>query len=242
MASVLYKYYPPERADVLKRRTIYFSHASVFNDPFECTPFIAAASKELAIIGKSTLPSTVFTDLERRYNQARLDTDRANNLIFSLTSEPHHLPMWAYYGAAHTGFVVGFDTSNPNFTNRKDGKPRRLARVVYDEHRPAALFADEVTEEHMLLTKSLCWRHEFEWRMFESPFNSDENQPVVPGVWGFRVDPRAVNCVILGQRIQPDAEQRIRQVLSELEYEHVKLLRIRLHPQRFELISDLVDA
>jgi hypothetical protein len=38
---VLYKYYPPERVDNLERRRIYFSHAAVFNDPFEIAPNFA---------------------------------------------------------------------------------------------------------------------------------------------------------------------------------------------------------
>jgi hypothetical protein len=42
----LYKYVTPERIDILKHARIGFSHASVFNDPFEMRPFFEYLEKE----------------------------------------------------------------------------------------------------------------------------------------------------------------------------------------------------
>jgi hypothetical protein len=42
----LYKYVTPERIDILKHARIGFSHASVFNDPFEMKPFFEYLEKE----------------------------------------------------------------------------------------------------------------------------------------------------------------------------------------------------
>jgi hypothetical protein len=47
MGIVLYKYYAPERVDVLERQMIYFSAPGAFNDPFEGEPFVEAAATYL---------------------------------------------------------------------------------------------------------------------------------------------------------------------------------------------------
>ena len=94
---------------------------------------------------------------------------------------------------------------------------------------------DEIREQDMLLTKSDHWKHEREWRMFENVFNSDENSPIVPGVWGFRFQSKAVDRVLLGARIAHDTEQRIRKVLVQPEYHHVKLISVLIDEREFRL-------
>jgi hypothetical protein len=136
---------------------------------------------------------------------------------------------------AHEGFAIGFNTAEQSFANRADGSSRRLERVNYSYLRPRAKTVDEVRDQDMLLTKSDHWRHEKEWRMFEDVFNADENVPVVPGVWEFHFEPKAVDRVLLGARIAHETEQRIRTVLLQPEYHQVKLIRVSIDEREFRL-------
>jgi hypothetical protein len=105
--------------------------------------------------------------------------------------------------------------------------------VNYSYLRPAVDTVDELGEQEMLLTKSSHWQYEKEWRMFESPFNSDENQPINPGVWGFRLEPDSVERVVFGVRIAPETEARIMAALNQLEFKHVILIRAYLDDEEF---------
>jgi len=232
---ILYKYYPPERVDVLERRMLYFCHPSVFNDPFECEPFVESACTREAVIATPNGRGVVRTKYEIEFDQAQLDQQKSNILIFSLSEEGENLLMWAHYAAAHSGFAIGFDSSKPSFSSRADGTSRRLEQVNYSYLRPRAKTPDEIREQDLLLTKSLHWQHEKEWRMFESPFNSDENAPVAEGVWGFRFNPEVVERIVLGARIAQSTEERIRAALAASAYKHVSLIRIHIDDRNFRL-------
>jgi len=241
---ILYKYYPADRADVLERRIIYFSHPSAFNDPFELAPYFRPSIPErLHKILKEDLnypprelpkhyeDMTVRSKLER----AKLEDEHKHTLVFSMSEEADQFMKWAYYATGHSGFAIGFHSDHERLKNRLDGGSRRLQQVNYATLRPAVDRFDELREQEMLLTKSTHWMHEKEWRMFESPFNSDENHSVVPGVWGFRLEPATVNEVVLGARIVVSTEQRILTALSTPAFKHVLVRRIVLDEEQFRL-------
>jgi DUF2971 family protein len=176
-----------------------------------------------------------------RREWAKLEEQQKHTLIFSAAQEGDNILMWGHYGAGHTGFAIGFRTDAPSFHQRLDGGSRNLRRVNYSYLRPAVDTVDELGEQEMLLTKSSHWQFEKEWRMFESPFNSDENQPIKPGVWGFRLEPDSVERVIFGVRIAPETEARIMAVLNQLEFKHVILIRAYLDHEEFAVKHRLVD-
>jgi hypothetical protein len=149
--------------------------------------------------------------------------------------------MWGHYAAGHTGFAIGFRTDAPSFHQRLDGGSRNLRRVNDSYLRPAVDTVDELGEQEMLLAKGSHWQYEKEWRMFESPFNSDENQPIKPGVWGFRLEPDSVERVVFGVRIAPEPEARIMAVLNPLEFKHVILIRAYLDDEEFAVKHRVVD-
>jgi hypothetical protein len=235
---ILYKFYSPARVDVLERRILYFCHPSVFNDPFECEPFIEySCLPEPAHMTNEA--GVLRTKDELDFDHVKLQEQKRNILIVSLTEEVDNLLMWAHYGASHSGFAVGFDSTKESFTNRADGAPRRLGQVNYSYLRPRARTPEDVRDQELFLTKSLHWQHEREWRMFESPFNSDENTPVCEGVWGFRFAPDAVERIVLGCRIAADTEARIRAVSADPAYAHVKLLRMETDERNFRVVPRL---
>src|SRR5262245_60388936 len=170
----VYKYCSPERIDVLKTGMIMLSRPYVFNDPFELKPhyetfeeFVlpvpATASptvkKQIAIIqakiAKQLLsPSAIDKVLE----------DATQTIVvLSLSETPDSLLMWAHYGAANTGFVIGF--SEPERILKIDSPHRHVARVNYQVERPIKTTFGEITNDELLLTKSVEWADEKEWRI-----------------------------------------------------------------------------
>jgi hypothetical protein len=247
---VLYKYYPPERVDVLERRIIYFAHPSVFNDPFELQPYFRntwAESIQQAI-GAGTAPSpfvqeniTLRMTMTPQLQQQLLADRHKQTLIFSTSQDGVSLLLWGHYAAGHTGFAVGFKSGEPSFHQRLDGTSRKLQRVNYSSQRPAADTVDQLREQEMLLTKSSDWLYEKEWRMFESPFNADENQPVTPGVWGFRLEPSSVERVVIGVRASEETKRRIVSVLKHPDFQHVHLIEAYLDDEEFQIKHRLVE-
>jgi hypothetical protein len=240
----LYKYYPSQRIDNLERRMIYFAHPSVFNDPFELQPYFRLSVSEKLHEVLALDPGRAPRPLPEAYlrlatrsklERAKLEDENKHTLIFSTARERDHLLMWAHYAEGHAGFSVGFDSDHKKFHTRLDGVPRKLQRVNYSTLRPSVDMLNELREQEMLLTKSVHWQHEREWRMFESPFNSDENDPIAPHVWGFRLEPETMQCVILGARITEPNEGRIREVLADPDLKHVPLFKVELDREEFEL-------
>jgi hypothetical protein len=118
---------------------------------------------------------------------------------------------------------------------RQDGKPRALAKVRYSTHRPSAHTIDDLREDEILLTKSIEWAHEAEWRMFENPFNADGDEQPVQDCWPFHVEPDVIDAVIVGARASIDTAIRATEILSYDHYQHVKLLKCFVDDAEFRL-------
>jgi len=245
---ILYKYYPPERFDILRDRFVYFSHPNRFNDPFELEPHLESVNitpakaeilaKSLQQSGLSFTKEEILANTETdAHRRKAIEELKQNLLILSLSEEPDNLLMWAHYAAAHTGFVVGFDTAIDSFVNRADGRSRHLSKVRYSTHRPSAESVFDVQEQEVRLTKSVEWMHEKEWRMFEAPFNADGDSvdPQNSSCWPFRFLPDVVVRVVLGARVSKATEEKIRGIVHTPEYGHVKLIRSVIDERQFRL-------
>jgi hypothetical protein len=112
--------------------------------------------------------------------------------------------------------------------------------VNYSYLRPPIKTIEEFGEQEMLLTKSSHWQYEREWRMFESAFNADDNNPICPNVWGYRLEPETVERVVLGSRIAADIKARIMAVLDQPEFRHVIVVQAVLDEEEFEIRHELV--
>ena len=136
---VLYKYYPPERIDVLGRSILRFSPPTLFNDAFDCVHNIPDKS---------------------RYRRLM---DRVDLGILCLTEDPDNHLMWVQYAAQHKGFVVGFNTSDAFFEQQSV----RPSKVDYCSA-PPPLLAPDVPLLNLSLIKSDAWTYEREWRCVRS--------------------------------------------------------------------------
>lgn len=240
-SKLLYKYYPPERVDVLENKTIYFTHPSKYNDPFEGSPYVEMAFD----------PEQVSEELPEEYRPLKKRRQLAKDyltkkfalayigrdiLVFSVSELADNPIMWAHYAASHEGFAVAFDATHTSFCRRADGGPRHLQRVNYSYLRPKFSTAEELEAnfQKLFLVKSNHWQHEREWRMFESP-HSDNAVAVKKWLWGFQYDPAAVRRIFLGTRMSSETAHRIADVLAQPDFRHVTTAWMARHQKEYRL-------
>ena len=106
--------------------------------------------------------------------------------------------MWSHYTASHSGFCLGFDTSDYF---------RHAKRVDYTRTRPALrlIYGDKAADEDWMTTittKASCWSYEEEWRIHKNTH----------GLWEF--PPEQLRQVILGCKIRQKHEEMIQEWLK----------------------------
>jgi hypothetical protein len=147
--TVLYKYLPPERIDILENMELRFSRPSEFNDTFD-SHYLVPKSQGL----KGT---TARMRLKSRLG------------ILCLAEQPYDQLMWVHYARNHTGFVLGFDRKASFFHEEH----RVLRKVVYQEG-PDVLPTPDM---NACFFKSDQWKHEHEWRCVRE-FQPSESRAV----------------------------------------------------------------
>jgi hypothetical protein len=188
----LYKYQSVSARSLenLKLRTLWFSHPSAFNDPFDCA--IQVGFKDLTTddlervhsyyLSRDDLPPQVRESLVsnsagspefRRMIEAALAgftdsplTGQSRNLgVACFSAKNDDLLMWSHYADGHRGFCLEFDTSEEPFSKSEP--------VMYVDDVPLVNPVDTLDGKStgsgiidvMLRTKHSAWRYEQEWRV-----------------------------------------------------------------------------
>jgi hypothetical protein len=120
--------------------------------------------------------------------------------VCSLAGDKKNHLLWAHYAAAHTGVCIEFDATTGPFP---------LAyRVKYQADYPTVEYPirKDKTALVPLLTKSVLWKYEQEFRSLINPdrpppFENDGTAAIIP--------PQAVTGVFLGVRISTDHREQI---------------------------------
>ena len=159
----LFKYVPPERVDILENGKIAFTPPGRFKDPFEFRPELAGrtarvllkdtvkqhekelipnahtlSARQLKRARRALLKNADEQGVLARTREAftrviatRADTDFG---VLCLSAVGNDNLMWYHYADGHRGFVIEFDSEQPEF--RKLGKPWKIEYVssqpVYD--------------------------------------------------------------------------------------------------------------
>ena len=178
MPPVLFKYFAPERLDVLTRGRIRVSQRQAVNDPQDFRPpFVDAAPDdvlarvlEAQVANDPEVPVAARPGLVRhmvsKYRDEMLQRVLANirtpDLIgmVCLTDRPDIEEMWQKYAAGATGFVVGFNMTVLAGTYL----PRLVVRRVRYTDMPIRFVYDGIPDLTAFYQKSLRWREESEWR------------------------------------------------------------------------------
>jgi len=223
----VYKYCPPERIDILQSGMIMLSKPRVFNDPFELKPHCKTLQELVLPIPANATPQMKvrIDEMQARINNqvmppSTIDTILENKtqtiVILSLSEVPNSLLMWAHYAAAHTGFVIGF--SSPDEILAIDSPHRHIAKVNYAVERPGEVTFEEITNDELLLTKSIEWKYEQEWRILDSLYSADGDAPKsAPDSWPFKFRRESITQVIVGCRASDGFVKEIEHVLDSNE-------------------------
>jgi hypothetical protein len=136
--------------------------------------------------------------------------------------------LWSYYAEGHSGIAVRFNTNR----NHLAAIPKNLpVEVKYANDFPVINYHESRTHEFLKSifgTKSIAWKHEEEWRLV-----------LVEGSGYVHIPPKMINGVILGMRIDPVCEQKIRSWVGTRS-PAIELLGVITRPNSSEL--DLVPA
>ncbi|MDP2144282.1 MAG: DUF2971 domain-containing protein [Gallionella sp.] len=158
--------------------------------------------------------------------------------ILCLTESPDNLLMWSHYADSHQGFVIEFDTTVPFFDQRKspEDELRHLRKVIYQERRPS-LILSEVENFSSLLTKSVDWSYETEWRMMLPLFSA--SRIIGDGATAIHLYefPRsAIRAIIFGCRMPKAEVDKIRQILHRAnDFNDVLCLQVQIDETHYRL-------
>src|SRR5262245_42021305 len=159
----LFKYVVPDRVDTLTNASLRFTQPHLFNDPFEMQPVLNSLLSEEE-------EKRIGLEVDSSYIRSIADEILPNLYeklgILCLTEKSDNLLMWAHYADHHRGFVLEFDPHHEFFNRKKGGDDlyHHPAKVGYSDTRPSVSFKDYLGVV-TLLTKSVEWEYEQEWRM-----------------------------------------------------------------------------
>jgi hypothetical protein len=189
---------------------------------------------------------------ELRYQLNKTIYEKLNAIvgILSLSEIPDGLLMWSHYTDSHKGFVIGFDSTNKFFDQRKssDDPIRRVMQVSYSKERPSFTGFSKKPDEseqikfanHMIMTKADVWAYEREWRMLQTLDSADEKIEEKSTVYLYRIPPKCVTSIILGCRMSFNDETSIRNILMTQEFTHVRLFKAEQDRNDYRL--NLIEA
>ncbi|WP_085908873.1 DUF2971 domain-containing protein [Kiloniella majae] len=156
--------------------------------------------------------------------------------VLSLSSDPESLLMWSHYADEHRGFIIEIDENHPciNSPRSEDDEFFHPRPVLYSEKRPSLEFSD-LDGTILLLTKSLDWGYEKEWRVIK-PISSGSQSNLNKNVYLFDLPADAIQGIILGANMGNDQRQQVENIIiSNDRYAHIKVKEAQLQANSYSL-------
>lgn len=260
----IYKYFGPERIDVLKYGQIAYTPPSRFNDPFDMNPAVDIdVSDEILdmycdLFGKDlsqeNQTSTMLGNIRIEYKSVmRNDKIRINremnadftNLnsvgVFCCTEHKNDMLMWSHYADHHEGFVVEFDLTHPFFEER-------MFSVIYHDNRPrlTSPTKSDIETINLVCTKSSKWESEKEWRSIEQLANclpkhsiGKDGDPIT--IYLHPYPKEAVKRIISGCRMSTQNKETLRTQIFSWGFTECILEELSLHPQHYEFERRIIE-
>lgn len=252
-AATLYKYLDFDGGLLmLKYRTLQFTNATKFNDPFDCHPDLFDFSNAPKN-ARNWPPADFVSQME----YTRLKNYREQTWICCLSKVYDSLLMWAYYNN-HKGICIGLDIAAvlKSCQERFAGlsAPHKAYEVKYrDINNKPDYFRDRPLPSDMLLTKAKVWEHEQEMRLIaENPYWANAARDVPQEFYEeetidgkeIRHYPRlSADCftsVYLGVNMLPRKKEQIVETAKKLN-PNISVYQIILDPKAFKLIAQPVE-
>lgn len=209
-----------------------------------------AVSRQDFIEQNMTSIAHIMPDLREFYvNQVKQHAEQAGKLkdelsrimskslnskfgVLSLSEDPLLPLMWGHYADGDRGFLIGFN-SGSDFFNPTDWQSltKPMQPMTYSDEKPEMTERgkSEDNDSMMLFTKPACWSGEKEWRALRRLDGASKVISKPPyDIHLFNFPESAVVEVVLGARIEAEAESQIRAFLSCPEFMHVQVRRVEL--------------
>jgi len=250
--DILYKYLDFDGGmAMLKNRTLQFTNATKFNDPFDCHPALFDYSN-VPPNKRNLNPAGFFSKM--KYNDMK--NYREQTWICCLSKVRDSLLMWAYYNN-HKGICIGLNieavlrSCQDRFLGYS--APQEAKEVVYRNiNDKPDYFRDRPSPSELLLTKAKDWEHEQEVRLIaDHPLwvNAARDVPkefyeeeTIDGK-EIRHYPRLfANCfesVYLGVNMLPRKKEQIIEIAKDLN-PNICIYQITLDPNAFKLKPELL--
>lgn len=247
--SHLYKYRSMRSEgleEIFTKRQVYLNDATTFDDPFESRPQITyhqdwvKRERYLKQLIQQNYPSAdkktrnklreekrhFFIDLN--ILKSAYDIFIKSTGIYCLTEKNNELLMWSLYSESHKGLCLEFDAS-------KQGTLFCEAlKVIYQEGYPEVNIMDmgnTAEYQKALLTKSLHWQYQEEWRIIKPKPSGG------PGYYAF--PPELLTGVILGS-LMSDPDKALLMRWVDKYPVKINVFEARLNDIRFQI--DIVQT
>jgi len=254
--NILYKYCDQLGVvKILGALELKLPYISEVNDPFECLPFFYCPNDKSAMEAKClrtfkrnhiSPPAGWKQKLNEQFEKGEfqkelteglrkhIDDMKQQSFLLSVSQEAKNTVMWAHYADKHKGVVIGidFDKFFPN-------NGIKMHCVDYSEQRPEMNVLDNDEEEDVgvkymktLLTKSVEWRYEREFRViFLDTYLMDLEQQGLARLkksngkktWFLRLNPKSIKEIIFGLYTEESLKLAIRKLTEQSELQHIKL-------------------
>lgn len=170
--------------------------------------------------------------------------------ILSLSATPTSLLMWAHYAASHRGYLIELNGDHAFFNDPSArGAIGKLFPVSYRQNRPevtvydTSLLPDQFMStmvRDVLLTKSVEWAYEEEYRMILPLGDMSRTHHVVGGRFHlFAIPADAIKGVVFGARILEQTREKLLAVVKESPaLSHVSVQQARTSDSQFEVVIE----
>jgi len=208
--------------DIIVNHRLYCAPVDSFNDPFEFkmrTSFDAPEQikTEMAIQQLLKKHPNITFDEARKLAPAFLDECERNGPdrikqrilndygIVTFAGVLQNILMWSHYADGHKGICIEFHYSNKVHLDF-------FARALAVKYRKKVPTINLYTEDTLsigkkLLSKSIDWKYEQEYRIIE--YNRNHNQY-------YEFDPTLISKIYLGLRISDENTKKVKSFISEI--------------------------
>jgi hypothetical protein len=239
----------------LENNEMHLSNPLKFNDPYDCSPGfnfkdenINNTKQFLSEIydknGNSESKKTLTDEALRHLQSNENEQNNINKVIrgyikrlneknmgvYCLTERDYnYLPMWAYYGDNHKGLVLKLYTQD-GIINESETERLPIYKVAYNKNLPKPSELSTDSEHKYIKTlstrKSENWAHEKEWRV------------IAPKkLYGSKIKyhKAIIEAIYFGAQIDKEKQQKIIDILSKNDFQHVKCFDLEQDSSTFIL-------
>lgn len=249
--ETIYKYYDAATSiRALNERTIQFSHASIFNDPFDCNVNLFDITEEdtrayFTYISKKYTGNNYVERLRLKRNyedkikpnyksfmRGLFEMENAERGITCFSKLSNNLLMWAHYASRHSGVCIGYDTLQLRNLIVEHHRESAFWQVNYvDKIQPKKYFLErDVAIDYWFTTKHKDWAYEQEVRLISRGFKFDTHNKREL----FKIPSDVIKEVYFGYATTEDTKKKIFDI-SQSQKAQVRFYQIVPNYDSFEL-------